>query len=125
MQYVVGDRPLLSVTFKEDGSAIDLSPSTDAHYKVYVRTSLNGETAVETLMSEAAIDGGNADAGIAVYRFPKPGVTVGATAGALDEEGVLEFEFYLEDSADAASLIYYTSQKFRRKVRAKVGKTAS
>ena len=115
MQYVVGDRPLLKVTFKEDGSPIDLSPSTDAHYKVYIRASLNGETAVETLMSEAAEDGGNADAGIAVHRFPASG------AGAIDEQGVLEYEFYLEDSTNALSLIYYTSQKFRRKVRAKVG----
>ena len=115
MQYVVGDRPLLSVTFKEDGSPIDLSPSTDDDYKVYIRASLNGETAVETLMSEAAEDGGNANAGIAVYRFPAAG-----SPGAIDEQGVLEFEFYLLD-ATVSGNAYYTSQKFRRKVRAKVG----
>ena len=114
MQYVVGDRPLLKVTFKEDGSPIDLSPSTDAHYKVYIRASLNGETAVETLMSET-YNSADPDAGIATYRFPASG------AGAIDEQGVLEYEFYLEDSTNALSLIYYTSQKFRRKVRAKVG----
>ena len=119
MQYVVGDRPLLKVTFKEDGSPIDLSPGSDT-YTVYIRTSLNGETAVETLMSEAAEDGGNADAGIAVHRFPASG------AGAIDEQGVLEFEFYLSDTAakstdNVTGTAVYTSQKFRRKVRAKVG----
>jgi len=86
MQYVVGDRPLLSVTFKEDGSAIDLSPSTNN--------------------------------GVATHRFPASG------GGALDEEGVLEFEFYLLDATVSGNAVY-TSQKFRRKVRAKVGKTAS
>ena len=108
MQYVVGDRPLLSVTFKEDGSVIDLSPGSDT-YTVYIRASLNGETAVETLMTEAA-----GDSGIAVYRFPASG------SGAIDEQGVLEFEFYLSDSAVSGTAVY-TSQKFRRKVRAKVG----
>lgn len=113
MQYVVGDRPLLSVTFKEDGSAIDLSPSSDT-YTVYIRSSLNGETAVETLMTEAV-----GDSGVATHRFPAVGV-----AGSLDEEGVLEFEFYLSDTAISGTAVY-TSQKFRRKVRAKVGKTSS
>ena len=108
MQYVVGDRPLLSVTFKEDGSVIDLSPGVDT-YTAYIRTSLNGETAVETAMTEAAGDGG-----VAVYRFPASG------SGAIDEQGVLEFEFYLSDSAVSGTAVY-TSQKFRRKVRAKVG----
>ena len=108
MQYVVGDRPLLSVTFKEDGSVIDLSPGDDT-YTVYIRASLNGETAVETAMTEAA-----GDSGIAVYRFPASG------SGAIDEQGVLEFEFYLSDSGVSGTAVY-TSQKFRRKVRAKVG----
>ena len=108
MQYVVGDRPLLSVTFKEDGSVIDLSPGDDT-YTVYIRASLNGETAVETAMTEAA-----GDSGIAVYRFPASG------SGAIDEHGVIEFEFYLSDSGVSGTAVY-TSQKFRRKVRAKVG----
>ena len=110
MQYVVGDRPLLSVTFKEDGSVIDLSPGDDT-YTVYIRASLNGETAVETAMTEAA-----GDSGIAVYRFP-----VAGNPGAIDEQGVLEFEFYLSDSGATGGTAVYTSQKFRRKVRAKVG----
>ena len=109
MQYVVGDRPLLKVTFKEDGSPIDLSPSTDDDYKVYIRASLNGETAVETLMTES--DPNN---GVATHRFPASG------SGAIDEQGVLEYEFYLLD-ATVSGNAYYTSQKFRRKVRAKVG----
>ena len=110
MQYVVGDRPLLSVTFKEDGSPIDLSPGPPDTYLVYIRASLNGETAVETVMTEAA-----GDSGIAVYRFPAAG-----SPGAIDEQGVLEFEFYLSDSGVDGTAVY-TSQKFRRKVRAKVG----
>ena len=109
MQYVVGDRPLLSVTFKEDGSVIDLSPGDDT-YTVYIRTSLNGETAVETVMTEAA-----GDSGIATHQFPASG------SGAIDEQGVLEFEFYLSDSGATGGTAVYTSQKFRRKVRAKVG----
>ena len=118
MQYVVGDRPLLKVTFKEDGSPIDLSPGSDT-YTVYIRTSLNGETAVETLMSET-YNSADPDAGIATYRFPASG------SGAIDEQGVLEFEFYLSDSAakstdNVTGTAVYTSQKFRRKVRAKVG----
>tara|TARA_Y100001951_G_C11116775_1_gene170534 strand:- start:18 stop:374 length:357 start_codon:yes stop_codon:yes gene_type:complete len=118
MQYVVGDRPLLKVTFKEDGSPIDLSPGVDT-YTAYIRTSLNGETAVETTMSEA-YNGADPDAGIATFRFPASG------AGAIDEQGVLEFEFFLKDSAakstdNVTGTAVYTSQKFRRKVRAKVG----
>ena len=110
MQYVVGDRPLLSVTFKEDGSPIDLSPGPPDTYLVYIRASLNGETAVETVMTEAA-----GDSGIATHQFPAAG------SGAIDEQGVLEFEFYLSDSGATGGTAVYTSQKFRRKVRAKVG----
>ena len=100
VNYYVGSSPTIQVTCKDkvDGTAINVTPDD-----VEIAYSIDGGTVTNVNMTDVT-----AGSGIVKYEFPAAG-----EAGALDQEGDLEIQIIIKNSASGPVL---KSDFIRRRV---------